>query len=89
METRNSEATREEARKASRLRPKSDTLTAPIFSGKDRCGEVCVFGQIGNPHRTYLSKSDGLGYRPSKLKKVSTEMKLEKVSTESPSIVKL
>ena len=48
-----------------------------------------VLGQIGNPHRTYLYKSDGLWYRPSKLKKVSTEMKLEKVSTESPSIVKL
>ena len=71
------------------LRPKSETLTAPIFSGKIGAVRVLFLAKIGNPHRTYLSKSDGLWYRPSKLKKVSTEMKLEKVSTESPSIVKL
>ena len=60
-----------------------------IVKGSFLGPEHITKAKIGHPHRTYLSKSDGLGYRPSKLKKVSTEMKLEKVSTESPSIVKL
>ena len=51
------------------IRPKSDTLTAPIFSGKIGAVRVVFLAKIGHPHRTYLSKSDGLGYRPSKLKK--------------------
>ena len=71
------------------FRPKFDTLTARIFSGKKYSRGEGRFAKIRYPHRAYISKSDGLWYRPSKLKKVSTEMKLEKVSTESPSIVKL
>ena len=69
--------------------PKFDTLTARIFSGKKYSRGEGRLAKIRYPHRAYISKSDGLWYRPSKLKKVSTEMKLEKVSTESPSIVKL
>ena len=71
------------------LRPKFDTLTARRFSGKKYSRGEGRLAKIRYPHRAYISKSDGLWYRPSKLKKVSTEMKLEKVSTESPSIVKL
>jgi hypothetical protein len=47
-------------------------LAPQLLATPKRVGamEQFILGQIGNPHRTYLYKSDGLWYRPSKLKKV-------------------